>query len=56
MAGDKSEHHYKNLKEMIDSPEYQRFIRLVRQGVREGVVDVYPPLPEVPETSLSRGD
>ena len=36
---------YKNLQEMMDSPEYKELILKVYMGVKEGFVDVYPPLP-----------
>ena len=38
--------HYKNLQEMIESPEYREFVRLVRQGCKEGIFKSYPPLPK----------
>ena len=38
-------YHYKDLQEMINSPEYKRCIKLVRQGVKEGRITIHPPLP-----------
>ena len=37
---------YRSLQEMQNSPEHKELERLVRQGVKEGVIDVFPPLPE----------
>ena len=36
---------YKDLQEMIKSPEYKNFIQLIRRGVAEGILTVDPPLP-----------
>lgn len=38
---------YKDLQEMQESPEYKEFGRLLREGVKHGIISVYPPLPEV---------
>lgn len=39
------DYHYKDLREMINSPEYKRIIQLIRKGVEAGTTIVYPPLP-----------
>ena len=39
-------YHYKDLTEMIASPEYQRLIKLIRQGIEDGTITIYPSLPE----------
>lgn len=36
---------YKDLAEMFASPEYKRLVSLIRKGVKEGILDTYPPLP-----------
>ena len=38
--------HYKNIKEMIESPEYKKYIKLIRLGIKKGILEAYPPLPE----------
>jgi len=43
---EKPEPHYANLAEMVNSPEYQEFIKLLRLGMEEGIIEIYPPLPE----------
>ena len=47
----KPTHHYKDLQEMINSPEYKEYIELIRQGVEAGIIEVYPPLPEKDKTA-----
>lgn len=37
---------YKNLQEMLESPEHKEYIKLIRQACKAGIIDVYPPLPE----------
>ena len=46
MTENKPARRYKNLAEMVASPEYKECGRLIRQGIREGVLEAYPPLPD----------
>ncbi len=42
---------YKDLQEMLNSPEHKRFMNMLRQEVADGKMIVYPPLPPENETS-----
>lgn len=38
--------HYKNLQEMLESPEYKEYIKLIRKGCEAGILIAQPPLPK----------
>ena len=45
-------HRYKNLHEMLKSPAYIRMLELLRKGVEEGTITIYPPLPTREEEAM----
>lgn len=50
MLDEYADYHYKDLQKMINSPEYQRFIKHIRQLIAEGKITIYPPLPPEEES------
>ncbi len=43
MESDEQRHTYKDIDEMMESPEYIEYVRLIVKGTESGEVAIYPP-------------